>query len=39
VRASALYRRTVLGNLMRRLWLDAGAGVATRIDWRAKEPA
>ena len=39
MRASAAYRRTVLGNLMRRLWLDAGAGVATRIDWRAKEPA
>ncbi|HEX4883469.1 MAG TPA: xanthine dehydrogenase small subunit [Casimicrobiaceae bacterium] len=31
MRASAAYRRTVLGNLLRRLWLDAGARVPTRI--------
>jgi len=33
MRASAGYRRRVLGNLLRRLWLDAGASprVATRV--------
>ena len=38
MRASAAYRRSVLGNLARRLWLECGAGVATRV-WREKAPA
>jgi len=34
MRASAAYRRRALGNLMRRLWLEAGASgaVATRVE-------
>jgi xanthine dehydrogenase small subunit len=39
MRASATYRRRVLGNLLRRLWLECGAGAATRVPWQERAEA